>query len=71
MVPVVLVLLGLLLSGYCIVTLKQGVGQIVAGCALLVLSVTAALVPLSPTSSAQPSAPTAPPPAFTMTVTGR
>jgi hypothetical protein len=61
MLPVVLVLLGLFITGYAIVTLQRGVGQIVAGVALLALSVSAALIPVS---SARP----APAPTFTMEV---
>jgi hypothetical protein len=71
MVSVVLVLLGLFLTGYCIVTLERGVGQIVAGGCLLVLSLTAAVVPLSNAPSAAPAAPPAPAPAFTLQVSGR
>jgi len=66
MVPVVLVLLGLFLSGYAIVTLQRGVGQIVAGSALLVCSLAGALIPLTPSSSSAPHADT-----FTMDVSGR
>jgi hypothetical protein len=64
MLPVVLVLLGLFITGYAIVTLQRGVGQIVAGLALLALSVSAALIPMS-------SATPAPTPTFTMDVSAR
>ena len=50
MLVVLLVFVGLFLAGFCLVSLPRGVGQIVAGGALLVLSVTAAVVPATPAS---------------------
>ena len=47
MLPVVLVLLGLFLAGFARVLLKDGMGHLVAGGCLVVLSVSAALIPLA------------------------
>jgi hypothetical protein len=52
MLIVVLVLLGLFLAGFCLVGLPRGVGQIVAGVGLVVMSVTVASVPVT---TAQPA----------------
>ncbi|MDQ1373391.1 MAG: hypothetical protein QOJ09_729 [Actinomycetota bacterium] len=64
MLPVVLVLLGLFIAGYALVTLERGVGLIVGGCSLVALSMAAALIPLSPAAPA-------PTPTFTMDVSAR
>jgi len=66
MLLVVLVFLGLFLAGFCIVGLPRGVGLIVAGSALLVMSVTVAVVDVTP---AAPAAEPAGQP-FTMQVSG-
>ena len=51
MFPVLLVFVGLFLAGFCLVGLPRGVGQIVAGAALLVMSVTVVAVPVTPAAS--------------------
>jgi hypothetical protein len=55
MAVVLLVFVGLFLAGFCLVGLPRGVGQIVAGVALLVMSLTVAAVP--PTSATPASEP--------------
>jgi hypothetical protein len=62
MLLVVLVFVALFLAGFCLVALPRGVGQIVVGFALLLISATIAAVP------EQPAQPAAEPPGHTFTM---
>jgi hypothetical protein len=61
MLLVVLLLVGLFLIGFCLVALPRGVGQIVAGVALLVMSATIAARPGPVVPPAAPATPASQP----------